>query len=1127
MPVPSPRQRKHSPQRLLTALTLATTLAATAPLSAQTTPTPGPSAGTSLPEDPERIGQLISQAETGAAMDDTTRASVVQSYRAAIDNLTERDRLTAETERFEKTLAEGPERLRQYDGGETEADTPPADGSMDSLFLIESSIASLRSRERELEARLDNLGARSPEVLRASLAETRTQREAVRQELATRLDSRPPDDPPSLNHAQLTELNARLLRLDAEVAMLEKEELSHPVRVSLTQAEIERTRERIGALERQLQSRQSEEVRRLAELAIQAEDTVRTIENRAQPATPQVAALATTLTEHARQVRQTLRRMAAATEAIHRKKNLIEDIRQSHRYTREFLDHEGMAGEFATILFDQLRMIRQPDIESQLLDTQSLLFETRREIFALRGQADGALNKLAPDPTASRRTNPDPAAPSDTTATGQARIEEMEALADRLSEELIQALTRLENQLVELQGLNTEIRSEIQTFRDYTIEKLFWVRSSPAVGLGFLHELGGALDYCFGPGRLAELGQAMRGFSVATALLLGLALALLLGFRRVFLRALKTAAQRTRRISTDTYSHTLTALLLTTLLSLPIPLLLWGIALLLNTSANATAWTDGLADGLGQAGLLFAGIFLMNFCRPHGLGEAHVGWPATQLRRLRRITGAFLPVYMAASILLTMTLSEQSAAHLNSLGRLTLLVLIVSAGSALALVFHPERGVAAAVHAANPESWLGKSRHTVFRLIVGGTALLGVLLLAGYVVTGLLLIRQLELTVLWLFLAFLLYGMLLRGCVIRERKLRLQELLAARQARQRQEVEAPPERESEARVLEIETPEEEPIDMRVVQEQTRHLIGFVVGAILFVRLWLIWTEFAPVVDFLDRIEAFGGISLSDVGLIALILAIVIALIRNLPGLLEVAVFSRVSVVSGTRNAVITLAQYGIIVAGAVFLFNQIGIDWAQFGWIAAALSVGIGFGLQEVVANFISGLILLFERQVRPGDVVTVDSIDGIVSRIQIRATTITGWDCREYVVPNKNFVTGTFLNWTLSSTMNRAVIVVGVAYGSDTGLARRILAEVAADHPNVLDDPKPMATFEEFGDSALKLVLRAYIPNMDNRLTTISELHTEIDRRLKEAGIEIAFPQMDLHIRDVNQQPPPPDSRE
>jgi potassium efflux system protein len=132
-----------------------------------------------------------------------------------------------------------------------------------------------------------------------------------------------------------------------------------------------------------------------------------------------------------------------------------------------------------------------------------------------------------------------------------------------------------------------------------------------------------------------------------------------------------------------------------------------------------------------------------------------------------------------------------------------------------------------------------------------------------------------------------------------------------------------------------------------------------------------------------------------------------------------------------------------------------------------------------------------------------------------MRATTITNWDRQEFVVPNKTLITNTLLNWTLTEPLNRLVIPVGVAYGSDTDEARRILLEVAADNPRILDDPEPKATFEQFGDSSLNLVLRGYLPDMEHRLATITELHAEIHRRFAAAGVQIPFPQRDLHLRD------------
>jgi len=148
------------------------------------------------------------------------------------------------------------------------------------------------------------------------------------------------------------------------------------------------------------------------------------------------------------------------------------------------------------------------------------------------------------------------------------------------------------------------------------------------------------------------------------------------------------------------------------------------------------------------------------------------------------------------------------------------------------------------------------------------------------------------------------------------------------------------------------------------------------------------------------------------------------------------------------------------------------------------------------------------------GDVVTVEGTTGTVMKIRMRATTIMNWDRQELVVPNKSLITGTILNWTLSAALTRILLHVGVAYGSDTEKARQILLAVAVDHPRILSDPPPLASFEEFADSSLTLGLRAYLPDVDNRVSTITELNAEIDKRFAEAGIEIAFPQRDLHLR-------------
>jgi potassium efflux system protein len=257
-----------------------------------------------------------------------------------------------------------------------------------------------------------------------------------------------------------------------------------------------------------------------------------------------------------------------------------------------------------------------------------------------------------------------------------------------------------------------------------------------------------------------------------------------------------------------------------------------------------------------------------------------------------------------------------------------------------------------------------------------------------------------------------------------------------------------------------------------------------------------------------------AITVANLAAAVLIAAITVVASRNIPGLLEISLLQRLPLDAASRYAATTIAKYLIVLIGMVLASSTIGVGWSKIQWLATALTFGLAFGLQEIFANFVAGLIILFERPIRVGDVVTVADVSGVVSRIRIRATTITNWDRQEFIVPNKEFITGRLLNWTLSDTTNRVVLKVGVAYGTDPELARKLLIDAAREHPSILDDPAPMATFEEFGDSTLNFSLRVFLPDLNDRLDVVHDLHAAVDKKFREAGIEIAFPQRDIHIR-------------
>jgi len=246
---------------------------------------------------------------------------------------------------------------------------------------------------------------------------------------------------------------------------------------------------------------------------------------------------------------------------------------------------------------------------------------------------------------------------------------------------------------------------------------------------------------------------------------------------------------------------------------------------------------------------------------------------------------------------------------------------------------------------------------------------------------------------------------------------------------------------------------------------------------------------------------------ADLGLAILIFAVSLAAIRNVPGLVQVLLLERLPLDVGARFAVTIIVRYVLLVVGIVVACAQINVGWANVQWLVAAASVGLGFGLQDIFANFVSGIILLFERPIRIGDVVTIGDTTGTVSQIRVRSTTIVDGDRKELVVPNKDFITGKLLNWTLSDRTNRIVIRVGVSYNCEAERVQRLLQDVVQNHPAVLKNPAPTVTLDEFGATALIFVVRAFLPSLDDRRRSIHELHSTILSRFQAEGIEMPAP--------------------
>jgi small-conductance mechanosensitive channel len=270
--------------------------------------------------------------------------------------------------------------------------------------------------------------------------------------------------------------------------------------------------------------------------------------------------------------------------------------------------------------------------------------------------------------------------------------------------------------------------------------------------------------------------------------------------------------------------------------------------------------------------------------------------------------------------------------------------------------------------------------------------------------------------------------------------------------------------------------------------------------------------------------AFFGFTVGEltISVSAILVALAIFLVgvvvtRAIQGWLDQRLLPHTRLDVGIRNSLMTTFGYAGIIAAAAVGFTFLGLDLSNLALVAGALSVGIGFGLQSVVNNFVSGLILLAERPIKAGDWIVVGDEEGYVSKISVRATQIETFDRATVIVPNSDLISGVVKNWMHTNMMGRIRVAVGVAYSADPEQVRAILLKCAEEHPALLRDPEPRVFFQDFGASSLDFELRAYIGNVDVALSTRSDLRFAILKALRAAGIEIPYPQQDLHLKDID----------
>lgn len=677
------------------------------------------------------------------------------------------------------------------------------------------------------------------------------------------------------------------------------------------------------------------------------------------------------------------------------------------------------------------------------------------------------------------------------------------SLLDQLNRQMDAQLTNA----ISLQ-LTQQQLTRIYASIEFTLQQhIFWVSSNkPIDGKWFINWPGHAYK------QVSDLvlkpdWQGWGDMLLAVSLLafpLLLVGGLLLWKRPTLVKRQQRIAKDLGRFRQDSQWHTPRALLYTVLQRLPGTLFILAAGLLLaycGLLSPRLIFQITLNLALGY--LVFS-VYL-SVMRPGGIGESHFRIPRDELQAKRTSMR-----YLWLPLLPLIMLSTKAVVEPSSLGNdvigqaLTMLLL----GLTAYLVFPISRA------RIKGEASMQKSLIAI-ALALAPVALI-VLAALGYYYTALKLtgrlIESFYLIIIW----SLVYRTALRGLELAARRLAYRRAVAKREHKSSEDAEGG------------ESIEEQPMDLEDVSQQSLRLTRTVLMLIFGVAFYWLWSDLVAVFSYLDsmvlwhRSEGTGAnavlfpISLSDVLIGFLLLGGAWSLARNLPGLLEVLVLSKLNLAQGTAYAITTMLNYVLIGFGSLTALSMMGVQWDKLQWVAGGLSVGIGFGMKEILSNFVSGIIILFERPVRIGDTVTIGSFSGTVSRIRIRATTLTDFDRKEVIIPNQQLMTERLINWSLSDTVTRVIVRVGVAYGSDLELTRTLLKQAADENSRVLKDPAPIVYFLTFGASTLDHELRFFVSELGDRNPAVDELNRKIDQLFRENGIEIAFNQMDVYIKNM-----------
>ena len=1071
---------------------------------------------------------------------DTYFDTAINSLSRSAKNLENRARFTTELENSPETLAELKNAIEDAQAElaavPKESDEPMREDALlqleQDLIAKESELRSLRSETEGYDTGLQTLSSRQIAAPK-ELTDART----ALGEIATSLDALGDGELDALAEANRKALQARryyrrtqIAALEQEIAGLSKRQEIINARRQLADVRLQKLTQEVQYLSEKTGQRRLNEA---AQLQYEAQALAKTYA-RAHPLVVDIAEGNVAITAEIVELASDTASVSKQTAATISRLDVVES---DLRVAQDLIDTGALDRRAGATLRRLSNQLTSPaTIKSQMNETQkSRIDVTQRRLIAQENLRETPLGRVNSNELLmeARRITPDlPALTQSDRAALQVVISNRRDLLQRIVSTTSARVTETAN----LYELQKELLSNTEALKTLLDEKLLWVPSVPGINLGWPAKVVKGIFTVFSADNIAltfniflEQVQALW-FLV---LVFGLVIVACIMARKDLWADIIGRSKQVGRVKLDNYWHTPSVIFSCIVIALPFPLLFLLLSLLFGFSTSPNPLIEGLADTFLYVALF--SLFLLTWRawdRDKSLFAAHYKLPENFRANVSTNLRWFIPLAGVSTGLIALTESSSDA---NVYEGFSLFAFVVTALAlsyfAFKILWSRRKAIESNFGA---DSFFSQYKGPLTLVLVGLPSVAALLSLFGYYDTASELLGRLFFSA-WLFLlTYVVHGLIKRTILVAQRQIAFRQAIEKRDAAAKARAEKI-EAEERGELLPPPPPlDTSEIDIKAMSRQSSQLLNTLIVLGFAALMWMIWSDLLPALSIFNEVkigdyttqimDEAGGmrdvevpITLWSLIQALIILALTFIAAKNLPGFLEIFILNRAGVDAGTRYAVTTILGYIIIAIGVLIGFDRLGLQWSQLRWIVTGLSVGIGFGLQKIIANFISGLIILFERPVRIGDYVTIGEQSGTVSRIKIRATTLMDLDNREILIPNEALISERVTNWTLSNAVTRLTVPVGIAYGSDTDKARDLMLEALKANEKILEKPAPQVLFMGFGDSSLDFELRVFLRSFDDRVPVRHMIHTDINRVLEKAGISIPFPQRDLNIVSQN----------